>query len=86
MAKDNVVVSQILFTFSKCAWSLQQNGSMQALLNLALAYSETGTVSTINTSTTEQIRRGVDVSQANICPVMVPAMTTEIQEQHVQHE
>jgi hypothetical protein len=42
---------------------------MQALLNLALAYSETGTVSTINTSTTEQIRRGVDVSQANICPV-----------------
>jgi hypothetical protein len=29
MAKDNVVVSQILFTYSKCSCSLQQNGSMQ---------------------------------------------------------
>ena len=44
---------------------------MQAgLLNMvALAYSETGAVSMINTSSTEEIKSGLDVSPANICPI-----------------
>jgi hypothetical protein len=44
---------------------------MQAgLLNMvAHAYSETGAVSMINTSTAEEIRSGPDVSPANICPI-----------------